>query len=581
MFHEIINFEPFLQKSPFSGSDLKKILTSNKIGISLILSFKKAKQWPYYKISFHNENLEKVPVLWAFLYADSDDNVNLFLGIHPMKCFPSLYLKNNENFQDYPIPVKKIEDLTWAGCSRYNVNIAGKNYGVKQHEYCSSFGLPDDCHSKKFHDEYIDFIKKFKDYDIWYFEKDDIFLDYPKELTIHYMKDEFLPKQYFFYVDSASKFLSGIFHAKDLSVLNENWWYTSGKDFIKERNYYKSGTDFRYEEYTLDIIKRKTIFELIRLLLLLQNKDQFENFLISSMPEYDEKVKIIAEEELCQIVEDIKTEFQIKLDSLMKSLDVGLDHRKLRASKFIVMDMEFVRVNTPIKRHQRKKYQIKKRKLPEVRSHDFPSIFVSIIWNGKEKHAEIDIKILTLPCHFCMEKCRDIKHHSIKYECLHFAESFITTQISFFEEYLAVHESAKVFSYGRSDAKQLEYSDNFFNDSFETRLYQRKNRKRPLRISDIVQDIAIPETSLNDVEEYILKTWLIGWSREKKHSNVNRCFTTIRDNKNFSQRYHDAIETCVLDSLSTFLYLLYKDYRKNQDPIRFENRAQATLFDSY
>jgi hypothetical protein len=99
-----------------------------------------------------------------------------------------------------------------------------------------------------------------------------------------------------------------------------------------------------------------------------------------------------------------------------------------------------------------------------------------------------------------------------------------------------------------------------------------------MRIVDIVQDIAVPGMSLYEVEENILKPCLIGWSREKKHSNVNRYFTTTRDNKKFSQRYHDAIETCLLDSLSTFLYLLNKDYRKNKDPIRLELRPQATLF---
>ena len=83
---------------------------------------------------FHNEDLERIPVLWALLYADSDRKVNFFWGIHPMKCFPSLYSKNNDNFKNYPIRVIKRKGFTWAGCLRYDVNIAGKNYGVKQHE---------------------------------------------------------------------------------------------------------------------------------------------------------------------------------------------------------------------------------------------------------------------------------------------------------------------------------------------------------------------------------------------------------------------------------------------------------------
>jgi hypothetical protein len=574
MIHEIIELDTLLNDLPFSGSELKNFLFSNKIVVSLLLSFKKAKQWPYSKIPFNNEDLEKIPVLWAFLYADLNGNINFYLGIHPMKCFPSLYLKNNENYKSFPIQIIKKGGLTWAGCYRYVVNVDGKNYNLKQCEYCSSFGLPDDCYSKKFGREYIDLITNLKEYDIWFFEKDDVFQNfYPKNFKILYMKDEFLPKQFFFYVDTSSNFLSGLFPARDLASLNKNWWYTSGKNFIKERNYFESEKDFRYEEYSLINIKRKAIFELIRLVLLLQNKDQFKDFSIPSMPTYDEKAKNSTEVDLYEIINEIKTKSEKNLNSLIKSIEGGLDQRKLRKTKFLVMDVEFVRVHYPTK-----KYSTKKRKLQDIRSFKFPSIFTSIIWNGKKKHAEIDINIFTLPCHYCVENCRVIKYHSMKFKCLYFANSFIVRQTSFFEKYLAEHESAKIFSYGKSDIKQLEHSDIFFSNSFNTRLYRRKNRKKSTPIVNIASDISITGMSLSEVEEKIIKNWLIGWSREGYHKNVNRNFTTTINDKDFTKRYHDAIETCVSDSISTFLFLLQRDYRKDNNPIRLEHSSQAALF---
>jgi|WetSurMetagenome_2_1015567.scaffolds.fasta_scaffold06963_3 hypothetical protein len=579
MIHEIIEIDHFIRGLPISGSEFKNFIISNKIGVATVLSFKKAKQWPYFHTPFNNHDPEKIPIIWAFLNADSEGRLNFFLGIHPMKCFPTFYLKNNENFKTNPIPIKKIEGVTWAGCLRYDVQVAGKTYGVKQNEYCYSFGLPDDCYSENFFNDFIKFIKNFNDNEIWFFEKDDTFqASFPKNLKIFYMKEEFLPKKFFFYIDSSSKFLSGIYAIKDLATINRNWWYPSGKEFIRERDFHQSASESRFEEYSIDIIKRKTTSELIRLVLLLYNKEQFKNYTIPSMPNYDEAEKISSETDIYNIVDEIKSEFQVKIDLLMKSIIGGLNQQKLRTSKFLVMDMEFVRVNVPIKKYQRKRHLTKKRKLSDVRSNDFPSLFVSIIWNGKEKRAEIDIKILILPCHFCVEKCKDIRNHSIKHRCLHFAESFINQQTSFFKDYLAENESAKIFSYGRSDVKQLEYSDNFFNDSFNARLYHRKNRKRPMRIIDIAQDIAIPGVSLSEVEEKIIQPWLIGWSREKKHSNVNRNFTIPINVKNFSQRYHNAIETCVLDSISAFLYILHKDYCNDKTPLKIKYDSQTTLF---
>jgi hypothetical protein len=165
----------------------------------------------------------------------------------------------------------------------------------------------------------------------------------------------------------------------------------------------------------------------------------------------------------------------------------------------------------------------------------------------------------------------------LKFNCIYFAKSFVAKQTTFFDENLAKFSSFKNYSYGNGDFKQLEHSDNFFINSFDARVYYRRNRKQPLSIVKLAQDISVADKSLTKIEEEILKKWMIGWSRQGAHVNVNRNFTTLISKDDFTKRYTDAIETCVSDSISAFLYLLYRDYRLNDDPIKIERDFQTTL----
>lgn len=567
MIHEFIDIKDFLKGTPFSAEELSEFLFSKKVCLALVLSFDKAKQWPLLRTHFKNERIENIPIFWALLYSDSKKQVNLLLDIHPMKCFPTFYTTSNENHRKYPIPIEKKQDKTLCGCPRYIVNIAGKEYPGNQSIYCSAFGLPDDCYNPQFGENFIKVLNDFKVGDIWFFENNGFIENFcPKTIPIHNMKEEFLPRQCFFYNDTSSKFLSGLFHNQKLTSINENFWYSNGKDFIKERNYIKSGHNFRFEEYSLKIIKEKATYELIRLLLLLKHQDQFKAFSIGVMPRYDKKVKISADTSISEIVERIKSDNQTKLNRLLKVIGPNLDLTRLKNSNFLVMDAEFITVFYPVKRTNK-----------DARSFKFPCIFVSIIWHGQSRTAEIDINVLTLPCHYCKETCREIKKHSLKFNCIYFSNSFVAKQTKFFEENLAKFSSFKIFSYGKGDFKQLEHSDNFFINSFDARVYYRRNRKQPLSIVKLAQDISIADTRLTKVEEGILKKWIIGWSRQGTHANVNKNFTTLITKKDFTKRYADAIETCVSDSITAFLYLLYRDYRLNDNPIKIERSTQTTL----
>jgi hypothetical protein len=81
-------------------------------------------------------------------------------------------------------------------------------------------------------------------------------------------------------------------------------------------------------------------------------------------------------------------------------------------------------------------------------------------------------------------------------------------------------------------------------------------------LSKISFDISIPDMGLDEIEKEILPKFIFGWSRNKRHINVNRNFISNKNNDSFSSKYEDAIETCVLDTISTFLYLLYNNFSK-------------------
>jgi hypothetical protein len=568
---EKIDLSEFLQATPFSSEDLCNFLFLNNCCISLILVFDKAKWWPFFRTRFISERIENIPIVWAILIPKSQTEVELIWDIHPMKCFPSLYISNNSNFSKYKLPLpleKNSNGSILSGCPRYVVNISGKEYTGSQPEYCSAFGLPDDCFEPNFGTNYIKTLENLKEFNIWFFENNEFLQNNcPGSISKKFMKDEFLPNVFFFYIDNSAQFLSGIFHSIEMAELNQKYWYSNGHDFIKERNYRKSGQPFRFEDSALSIIRNKVICELIRLVLLIQNREKFKAFSIKNTPRYNEIIKNQTENRINEIIADVKNSNEPKLNSIIRSIIPKLDLTQLKRTDFLIMDVEFYNVNYPIKNPLR-----------DARSFKFPCIFSTIYWHGKENTAEIDINVLTLPCHYCEETCRESKKHSMKFNCLFFANSFIKKQITFFEEKLAEVNSLKLYSYGNGDFKQLEHSDNFFINSYNARMYYRKNRKQPFRIVRLAEDISIKDMSLAKVENEILKSWLNGWSRQGIHVNVNRFFSTPPSRPDFGNRYHDAIETCVADSISTFLYLLYRDYRLNDDTINLRQNVQTTLF---
>jgi len=568
--NETIDLSQFLDGTQFSPEDLSNYLFSNNCCVSLALTFDKAQRWPFLRTRFNDQRVENIPVLWAILFAKSQTQIGLLWDIHPMKCFPTLYISNNPNYSKYKIPPPQKNDSgsTLSGCTRFVVNVSGKEYPGRQSEYCSAFGLPDDCFDPNFGKEYITALEQFEGHSIWFLENS-VFLQNNCSgiISKNFMKDVFLPRQYFFYLDSSAQFLSGIFSTTEMAEINRNFWYISGHDFIKERDYHNSGRLFRFEESSIATIKNKVIFELIRLSLLIKNQDKFRVFMIRDTPQFNEEKKIRSELCINEIVAKVKSENKQKFNSIIQSIIPLLNQTQLKRTDFLVLDVEFYSVNYPIKSPTQ-----------DPRVFKFPCIYSSIYWNSRSRSAEIDINVLNLPCHFCKEPCWEIKKHSLKFDCTYFTNSFVNKQTTFFKEKLAECNSLKLYSYGIGDFKQLEHSDNFFINSYNARMYYRKNRKKPLRIIHLAEDISIPDTRLATIEKDIIKPWLIGWSRQGTHVNVNKNFSTPFSNQDFKKRYYDAIETCVADSISTFLYLLYRDYRLNDDPINVRQNVQMTLF---
>jgi len=86
---------------------------------------------------------------------------------------------------------------------------------------------------------------------------------------------------------------------------------------------------------------------------------------------------------------------------------------------------------------------------------------------------------------------------------------------------------------------------------------------------DISEDLSIPEKALSEIEQEVLEGWLVGWTRGKKKVNVNPRFMTRYGDSKWETNYEEAIASCVLDTISSFLYLIYKKYRIGGSPINF------------
>ncbi len=89
------------------------------------------------------------------------------------------------------------------------------------------------------------------------------------------------------------------------------------------------------------------------------------------------------------------------------------------------------------------------------------------------------------------------------------------------------------------------------------------------RIVDISEDLSVPDKALNEIEQEVLEKWLVGWTRKERKVNVNPRFMTKYGQSKWKSNYTEAINSCVLDTASSFLYLIYKKYRFENTPIEY------------
>ena len=536
-------------------------MKKNNYGILILLDFIKANDWPTKGKAFTNENPEVIPIVWSFFYANKNESILMEYDVHPMKCFPNRFMANNTNSKIYRIFIAKElmggKYVTPGGC-RNTVHINKRNCIIleKNPKYCSIFGLPNDCYDKDFEVKMKKAFKSYKDITCWVFCKDDYIDTITKNiLNIKYMKNEFLPKNRFFYNEHPSEFLKAIFSNTELKNLNEEISYSSGKDIIDEMNLdYKYG--FRYEEIADYFIKKRLIYEFIREILLLKNKESFSTFTIKPSTFDFDKVREV-NIRVDKIINKIETNSNFYINYLLNEMLKNriMDQNKLKNSRFMVFDIEYLPVTYPTGR---------------VGKINFPCIFSNIIWEGVSKGFKTEIVVYLIPCHICKERCKEFNGNRLKFNCISNTNFFISKQIEKIEKLLVMYDGFKIYSYGKSDIHQLEQSEYFFSDSDKYYGFKRKNRKKIQRIIDIAEDLSIEDVSLEKIEKNILEKWLLGWSRKIKNINKNNRFMTKYAANNWESNYTTVINACIEDSISALLLLIYKNYLIDKNPIQYK-----------
>jgi len=557
--------ESKIEESERSFSELKEILSAstaagflfkNSIGIVVILDFIKAHDWPFRGQSFINEPTEKIPLVWAILTASDSHNLRMVWDIHPTKCFPIRYNQHNPNAKEYLMPVIKEQSGTLGGCSRTFVNISNRRYEVneKTPQYCSIFGLPDDCYDPYFEKRMLDTLMRYGELDIWCFERTAYTAEkLDPQIRLHYMKGEFLPSRYFMYKDTPEHFLKGVNSSKQLESLSGELWYSSGRELIEEMNLDNNEYGFRFEEQARYYIRKRLIYEFARLSLLLMKRDSFSSFSFVTAP----KLCLDNEQEVQTCLENItmaiNRDKERHVFEILSKINKYIDFQSFKNSRFMVMDVEYIHVPYPTG--------------SSARFFNFPCIFSNVIWQGVREGLSIKTNVFVIPCHFCEQTCGLFKKKLFKYDCLAYGFECIEKQSSLVEEMLSKHNGFKIYTYGRSDVFQLEQGSDFFSDSFERRRYERRNRKRAQRIVDISQDLSIPDKALDEIEHEILERWLVGWNREKVKVNVNSRFMKRYESSRWEANYYEAINSCLSDTVSAFLFLIFQKY-KGDDIIR-------------
>lgn len=542
----------------FSPSVAADFLFGNHIGIVVILDYFKARDWPWKGRPFSNEPVGRIPLVWAIFAARDTGSIRMVWEAHPAKCFPTRYSRYNPNAKKHPVPVVKERFGTLSGCSRTFVTISNRRYEVneKTPKYCSFFGLPDDCYDQNFEQRMIGSLRRCSELELWCFEKTGYISErVDPQIGLHYMKGEFLPSRYFMYIDTPAHFLKGTYSSRQLESLSREVWYSTGRELIEEMNLDSEESGFRFEEQANYYIRKRLIYEFARLSLLLTRRDSFSSYSFASAPKLcldnEQEIRV----SLSNIVTAIERDEEQRIFEAISKMHKYIDFHSLRSSRFMVMDAEYVHIPYPTG--------------SGGRFFNFPCIFSNIVWEGIREGISIKTNVFLIPCHFCKEPCSFFKRKLFNYSCMAHGLEFIDKQASLVEEMLSKHEGFKIFTYGRSDLFQLEQGTDFFSESFEKRMYERRNRKRAQRIVDISEDLSIPEKALREIEKEVLEKWLIGWTRGVNKVNVNPRFMTKYGSSKWETNYVAAINSCVSDAVSSFLYLLYRRYRLSNAPIGY------------
>ena len=334
-----------------------------------------------------------------------------------------------------------------------------------------------------------------------------------------------------------------------MEILNQEKWYKYGFQLIKDMGFDHEEHAYRFEDEAVYYIKKKIIFENIRELLLIKNKEIYENYNTLNPPPLDFSMAVDFYNDLDEIKNSLIEEKVKKLQLIIDEEKENFDFEKLKTSRFLLMDVEYIHYSYPD--------QLKKR------SFNLPCMIANIIWNGIRAGIKIEINVFDLPCSFCtIKNCRYFKLNSINFNCLTSSHDLYIEQINLLKAQLSKYENFKIYTYGRGDFFQLEQLIVFYEDSSEIPKFERKNRKKDRRIIDISQDISVKNTSLEYIEENLLNKWRPTYRRNKK-VNVNLRFMTKYGNKNWKTYYKQAIEACLDDSISAFLFLLISEFKNS------------------
>ncbi len=376
-------------KTIFSLKNISEYLFNNSIGILILLSHNKCKDWPRKDQELNNEPTEEIPFLWALCYAENKTNVIILYDFHPAKCFPTKYNKENDNPFKKQLPLERDQNGTLAACARFQVHVNGYGYNIleKIPLYCSVFGMPDDCYSSNFENVMLANLSKFKYLNLWCFEETNYISEkLLPQVNLKFFKGNLLPSKLFPFIDSASSFLRGIFKMREINSLNSEPWYSECYELIHDLNPFESSDYFRYEEETIYFIEKKLIYEFIRLGLLIKNREKLDKFNRDYRPKLELESLNNYLLDINNIIINIEETVKDYLNNFIDKYKQKINFDKFKKSRFLVLDVEFAHISYPDGNVDR--------------TFNIPCIVTNIIWQGIRKGFDVKIYIHTLAAIF-------------------------------------------------------------------------------------------------------------------------------------------------------------------------------------